>query len=189
MGKELRKILIVDDEQFMRSVLCDILSRDGCYTLQVAENGESALRQIESSCPDVVLLDYSMPGMTGLEVLRLIKRNYPEVIVIMVTSQDDEKVALKLMLEGASDYVTKSSDLDKLQYKIEKSIEISDLELRLDSAENRISQLFSNSNKLLDRWKKLKSSLPDDIVTELSGNIEDFEAVFGELLATFKGKS
>jgi DNA-binding response OmpR family regulator len=105
------KVLIVDDEDSNVDMLSRRLSRCG-YSVISANNGEQALRMLEESRVDLVLLDQMMPGMTGTEVLRRIRtsKSAQQLPVIMVTAvSDSSAIALALDL-GANDYVTKPLD-------------------------------------------------------------------------------
>jgi DNA-binding response OmpR family regulator len=114
------KILLVDDEkEFVETLSERIRMRD--HDSKVALNGEEALKHIDDDLPDVVVLDLKMPGIDGMEVLRRIRKAYPNVQVIMLTghgSDKDEKEARKL---GAFEYLQKPVEIDTLMKKIKKA--------------------------------------------------------------------
>ncbi|MFC2085033.1 response regulator [Bacteroidota bacterium] len=114
------KILLVDDEkEFVETISDRIRMRD--HDSEVALDGESALKKIDEDIPDVVVLDLKMPGIDGMEVLRRIRKAYPNVQVIMLTghgSEKDEKEAKKL---GAFEYLQKPVDIETLMKKIKKA--------------------------------------------------------------------
>ena len=95
----------------------DFLSSKG-YDVSVAEGGRDALRQLDSSPADVVLLDVAMPDMDGLETLKRIVSAHPNVPVIMVTGNADIEITSKVLQLGAADYVPKPFDLDYLNQAI-----------------------------------------------------------------------
>ena len=111
------KILVVDDDPEVRMATRDFLSSKG-YDVSVAEGGRDALRQLDSSPADVVLLDVAMPDMDGLETLKRIVSAHPNVPVIMVTANADIKITSKVLQLGAADYVPKPFDLDYLNQAI-----------------------------------------------------------------------
>ena len=114
------KILLVDDEkEFVETLSERIRMRD--HKSDVALDGEEALKQMDDDLPDVVVLDLKMPGIDGMEVLRRIRKAYPNVQVIMLTghgSDKDEKEARKL---GAFEYLQKPVEIDTLMKKIKKA--------------------------------------------------------------------
>ena len=114
-----KKILVVDDEDDVRLFLEDFLNQ---RDLQVssAPNGGEALEKVEKEKPDIVLLDIMMPGMDGLECLRLIKEKFPKTIVIMITALKDKARIDKAKKLGAHDYIVKPFSLDYLESQLLK---------------------------------------------------------------------
>jgi len=108
------KILAVDDDMMICDVISDFLKGRG-YNVKTAQSGEEALQLIDKERPDLVLLDMMMPGMGGEATLKEIKERYLDLPVIMVTVMTDEKKALNLLAEGASDYITKPIDFKYLE--------------------------------------------------------------------------
>jgi len=100
------KILVVDDEALIREYLERALSRAG-HEVALAESGEAALAQLAESPPDAVLCDIRMPGIDGMEVLRRIKTDWPEVEVVMMTAFGTIRSALDAANAGAFDYLQK----------------------------------------------------------------------------------
>jgi DNA-binding response OmpR family regulator len=112
----LGRILVVDDEPQVVAMIRDVLASLE-YDSQGALDGSEALRLVPSYRPDVVLLDLylALPGMVGTEVLAVLRRNYPEVPVVMVTANQDEGIARETLTLGAFDYVRKPFDLGVLE--------------------------------------------------------------------------
>ncbi len=114
-----KKILIVDDEEDVRLFLGDFLSeRD--LQVSTAASGEEALQKMEKSPADVVLLDIMMPGIDGLECLKLIREKYPKTAVIMLTALKDEARIAKANKLGALNYIIKPFSLDYLEKELVK---------------------------------------------------------------------
>jgi DNA-binding response OmpR family regulator len=108
-----KTILIVDDDALMRRSLAASLGQTG-YSVETAASGESAVESIRRKTPDLVLLDVGLPGMDGMETLRALRRDEPNLPVILVTGRRrelDEIVGLEM---GADDYITKPFDMDVL---------------------------------------------------------------------------
>ena len=114
-----KKILIVDDEPLNLELLeRELAAHD--YTVESARNGEEALGKVGSFGPDLVLLDYMMPDMSGLEVLKELRRRGHGLPVVMITAYGTIERAAEAMKEGAYDLVTKPFDPDHLHTLIKK---------------------------------------------------------------------
>lgn len=112
MADEIRKVLLVEDDQdhadLTVSILQDLKRRDDYqFRVDVAKTGEECLKAISDDQYDTILLDYSLPRMSGIEVLEKIRGMGIETPVIIVTGYGDEKVAVNSMKSGAYDYVVK----------------------------------------------------------------------------------
>jgi len=112
------QILIVDDEERFLTTTTKLMEKRGIKT-KSATAGAEALRIIDESPVDVVILDVKMPGMDGVETLKRIKRHYPLIEVIMLTGHGSVDSAVKGLRMGAFDYVMKPCDIPDLLKKIE----------------------------------------------------------------------
>ncbi|MDD5304383.1 MAG: response regulator [Elusimicrobia bacterium] len=110
------KILVVDDDADLRISLAAVLSPR--FEVLEASNGEEALAVLKRERPCLALLDVSMPGMSGLEVLAAAKAADPALVVVMLTSQQDIEIASKALNLGASEYVTKPFDADYIRAEV-----------------------------------------------------------------------
>lgn len=110
------RILVVDDEDEVRGRLIRVLS--GEFDAAEASDGPEALEKISRETYDLVLLDQRMPRLSGLEVLREIKKKHPEVDVIMVTAVDDRSVIVECIKGGAEDFIVKPIGIPDLKQKI-----------------------------------------------------------------------
>lgn len=116
------KILIVDDELIMRESLAGWLERDGHEVTKTA-SGEEALKVLKNSRFDILLVDIKMEGMSGLDVLKQVRENDPEVSVVMITAYGSISTAIEAMKNGAYDYLLKPFEPDELGVLIEKITE------------------------------------------------------------------
>lgn len=124
-------ILIVDDENNMRFVIGRALMEAG-HDVCEASSGAAALKMIEKSTPDMVLLDQRMPGMDGLSTLKEIKKRQPDMPVVMLTAHGKVEDAVTAMKSGASDYLTKPFDVEELKLAVEKALKLGRLERQVD---------------------------------------------------------
>jgi len=113
-------ILIVDDEPQIRRVLRTTLTSEG-YAVVEAKSGDEALEKLRSERPDLVLLDANMPGMTGLEACREIRRT-SDVSIIMVTVRNSERDKVNALDAGADDYVVKPFGTEELMARIRAAL-------------------------------------------------------------------
>ena len=115
-------ILIVEDGRSQREMLRDFLVSEG-HRVMEAENGESAIRTATANHFDLVLLDYKMPGMNGLEVLKEVKKINREIDVVIITAYGTIETAVEAIKAGAIDYITKPVELDELLLLLERITE------------------------------------------------------------------
>lgn len=115
------RILIVDDEVIMRESLSGWLARDG-HAVTTASSGEEALEKLEQSHFDILLVDIKMEGISGLEVLRKVKENDPDVAIVMITAYGSIATAIEAMKNGAYDYLLKPFDPNQLGVLIDKIV-------------------------------------------------------------------
>jgi DNA-binding NtrC family response regulator len=115
-------VLIVEDGETQREMLRDFLEGEG-FEVSEAANGERAVERVEKGFFDLLLLDFKMPGMDGMEVLERVKAMNPEIDVIMMTAYGTIETAVRAIKTGAADYITKPIDLEELRLLIERICE------------------------------------------------------------------
>ena len=116
------RILILDDELPLLQSLSRDLGRAGHECL-LAETGRAALQLLEGSAPDLAILDVQLPDMSGIEVLRHMRKELPEVPVVIITAYAAVDTAVEALREGATDYLEKPLDLEELQLVIERELD------------------------------------------------------------------
>ncbi|MBM4162614.1 MAG: response regulator, partial [Ignavibacteria bacterium] len=104
-NSEIRSLLIVDDDDSFRIAMKQILSSSGRYRVRSCESGESAIEALQQERFDVVILDYRMGGISGLNVLQWMHEQKIDTPVVMMTAAGSESVAVEAMKLGAYDYV------------------------------------------------------------------------------------
>ena len=156
-------ILVVDDDQDFRWAMSNVLESAG-YQVCEAENGRAALKTLEKDIPNLILLDYRMPGETGLQVAPKIQKEVPGVPIIMITAHADVESAVNAMKMGAYDYISKPVDNNDLIFTIKRALEkqgltreIKHLRKVLEKGDS-LHELMGDSkqvNKLIDLIKKV----------------------------------
>ncbi len=132
------RILIVDDEKLIRMSLADELTRQG-YQVEAVETGAAALQRIDEVEFDLVLLDYRLPDVDGLEVLRGIAAKRPDTLAILLTAYSSIENAVQAIKLGAYDYLKKPFDMDELSLRVKKALETTELRrgIRLYTAKQK----------------------------------------------------
>jgi len=115
-------ILIVEDGRSQREMLRDFLVSEG-HRVMEAENGEAAVKTVASHHFDLILLDYKMPGMDGLAVLKEVKRINHEIDVVIITAYGTIETAVEAIKAGAVDYITKPIELEELLILVDRVAE------------------------------------------------------------------
>lgn len=114
-------VFVVDDEGVAREGVTLALKRE--YHVQAFASAEAVIDALESDAPDLILLDIGLPGMSGVEALKIIKKKHPEIIVIMITAYEDVETVISAMKLGAYDYVVKPLKMDSLIANVRVALE------------------------------------------------------------------
>ena len=125
MSYKPKTVLIVDDDEGMRDTLTAILKRE--YRILRVPSGEAALPILNREDVDLMLLDVRLPGISGFEVLRIVKENYSLIEVIMISAISEIETAVQAMKHGAYHYTTKDFDYDQLRSLMRNASERQDL--------------------------------------------------------------
>ncbi|MHC1698395.1 MAG: sigma-54-dependent transcriptional regulator [Geobacteraceae bacterium] len=171
----LNKILVADDEESMRWVLSKALKRKG-FSVDLAKDGDEALRMIHASHYDMAILDIKMPGLSGLELLDQIRELKKELLVVIMTAEASMKNAVEAMKRGAYDYITKPFDLDVIDAIIEKidkaremTSQVSLLKEELKDRYQLEKTIIGNSPAMRDIYKTIGKVAPSDITVLIQG--------------------
>jgi len=171
----LNKILVADDEESMRWVLSKALKRKG-FSVDLAKDGDEALKMIQSSHYDMAILDIKMPGLSGLELLDQIRELKKELLVVIMTAEASMKNAVEAMKRGAYDYITKPFDLDVIDAIIEKidkaremTSQVSLLKEELKDRYQLEKTIIGNSQAMREIYKTIGKVAPSDITVLIQG--------------------
>ena len=139
MSESRGTILVVDDEASYRNGILRLL-HSWDFTAWEAEDGDHALAIIEDKRPDLILLDFKMPGKNGLEMVREFQMRIPQVPIIMVTNDADVKLVVQAMRDGAYNYLIKPVDPDELALNIEHAMEKRQLERKVKELRRQLHE-------------------------------------------------
>ena len=161
------KIVVVDDEKIVTSAFKALFKVEGYSDIHLFNAPSEAVEFLKSNVPDLIISDFMMPGMNGLEFLTEAKKIYPEVSMILLTGYADKENAIKAINEiGLYKYIEKPWDNDDLMMNIRNGIERSHL---LENLRNKIDELEQAKLKLEDYSQNLEK-----IVAERTADL--FEA-------------
>ena len=142
-----KRILVVDDDESLRWVTQAQLQQAG-YQVDASASGDDALDRIHDAPADLVITDLMMPGMSGVELLKKIRTDYPEVIVILVTAFGTVENAVEAMKAGAYDYITKPVNIDELLLIVRRGLEHLDLREEVRNLRSSLDKKYGFENIL-----------------------------------------
>ena len=137
MGKT--KIFVVEDDALYSRMLRHKLSLDPEFEVDVFHDGKSFLKKIDER-PSVITLDHTLPDISGLELLKKIRKDYPSIPVVVLSAQEDVNTALEMLKAGAYDYIIKDNTaMDKLWHIVHQANEKSTLQNEVELLSSEIS--------------------------------------------------
>jgi two-component system response regulator AtoC len=170
-----RSVLVVDDDADVRALLKDLLSEEG-YKPRIAKTGGEALEAVAKDLPDLVMMDVKLPDQDGLGVLKTLKREHPELEVIVMTAFGGSSTAIKAMEQGAYDYVTKPFEIDDLLATLKRvfehadmSSEVSALRLELGKSAAERERIVGSSKPMLEVFKLIGKVASADATVLITG--------------------
>lgn len=164
------RLLIVDDSPVDRELYRVLMQKDERWQVSTAQDGKDALRQIASSSPDVILTDLRMPHMDGLELVKQVNEQTPEIPVVLVTAHGSEEIAAEALRVGATHYIPKANFAGQAHETISNVLEIAQ-ERRQRKRLNRCwrrSEYFFELENDSDLISPLVARLQESL-TEFSG--------------------
>jgi DNA-binding NtrC family response regulator len=148
-----RKVLVIDDDASLRRVMEMQLEEIGCDVLAVA-SGKEALGVLEEATLDLVITDLRIPGMSGMDILKSLRKDHPELTVIMVTAYGTVRTAVEAMKAGAYDYLTKPIDYDELTLVVNRALEHQQLLEEVRNLRHTLDEKYGFES-IIGRSKKL----------------------------------
>lgn len=171
------KILVVDDEESIREFLEIMLRKEG-YEVTVAEDGAVAKATLEKKSFDMIISDLQMPNMNGIELLKHVRADYPDIMFLMITAFGTTESAVDAMKMGAYDYITKPFKIDEVRINVANALRSKNLEVENRSLKREMSKeynfqnLIGNSDimhKIFDLIKRVSQTPTNVLITGESG--------------------
>jgi two-component system response regulator HydG len=192
MEKDL-KVLVVDDELIVRESLKGWLEKFG-FVVEAVEDGPTALERLDSEGFGLLFVDIKMPGMDGIELLKAVKEDQPDVMVVMITAHGSIESAIDAMKAGASDYLMKPfdpEDLDLLTQKLAQTKKIVDENRRLKEwyeGSSRFQDLIGKSRAMQDVFCLIEDVAPSDTPVLILGETGTGKELVAKALHALSGR-
>ncbi len=171
------RVLVVDDEDSIREFLEIMLRKEG-YEIALASDGEMAKDLISKKTFDLVISDLQMPKMNGIELLKYVKDNYPDLVFMMITAFGTTENAVEAMKMGAYDYITKPFKIEEVRINIQNALRSKNLELENRILKKELVKEFSFQNlignsesmhRIFDLIRRVSQSPTNVLITGSSG--------------------
>ena len=181
------KILVIDDEEKLRSLMKRIISLEG-FTVSEAGNLKQAEKLIEKEQPEVLLCDVKLPDGNGVDFVSKIKTKYPGIEIILLTAFATVQDGVQAIKNGAFDYIVKGNDNDKIIPLLNRAIEKVQLQKRLQQLQKQVGRQYSfenilgSSNEIKEAVQLAKKVSATDTTVLLLGETGTGKEVFAQAI-------
>ncbi len=156
MSKKPFKIFVVEDDDWYNRLLVHNLSLNPDYEVISFFNGHDCLANLHKE-PDLITLDYRLPDLNGIEILKAVKKENSDIQVILISEQSDIEVVVDLLKEGAYDYIVKSKDIkERLLNTVNNIRQRFSLEIELSALRREVQKKYSFQNTIIGNSKAIK---------------------------------
>ncbi len=165
------RVLVVDDEKFIRDIIADFLGMEG-YIVRTAEDGTSAVTELERARYDMVISDLKMPKMGGLDLLKEVARVHPDTLTVIMTGFGTVETAIDAMKRGAYDYILKPFKVEEIVHIVQRGLEkrrlaAENLRLREALSLYKVSEAIAASLSL----DEVVATLSDSALSEVRSDV------------------
>jgi putative nucleotidyltransferase with HDIG domain len=165
------RVLVVDDEKFIRDIIADFLGMEG-YIVRTAEDGTSAVTELERARYDMVISDLKMPKMGGLDLLKEVARVHPDTLTVIMTGFGTVETAIDAMKRGAYDYILKPFKVEEIVHIVQRGLEkrrltAENLRLREALSLYKVSEAIAASLSL----DEVVATLSDSALSEVRSDL------------------
>jgi two-component system nitrogen regulation response regulator NtrX len=163
--------LIIEDDRPYAETLARLLQREG-FQPEISYTGESGIERLKDVQPEVVLIDIGLPGIDGIEVTRQVTRHDPSILSIIVSGQATLETAVAAMRAGAFDFISKSSGVPEIQFRLRKALEIASLRRQvqyLQGRESNLSEIIGDSPVMRRVRQQIEEVAPAPITVLIAG--------------------
>jgi two-component system response regulator AtoC len=165
------RVLVIDDDPGVRDYMEALVARQG-YEVSAAADGEEALRNLETTQPDLITLDVVLPGMDGLQTLEKLKQRLPDVPVVMLSGHGQARNIVEAMRRGASDFLRKPFEVEELELAFQKALEKRALKQEVERLRGRARSetdlmLLTGDNPKMREIRDIVEQVADTDITVL----------------------
>ncbi len=170
----MNRLLVVDDDHSLRTVLKDALTSAGYY-VDVAKSGKAALKMMTTESYELIISDLMMPEMSGIDLLEILRKEYPEVGVLIITAYGTVETAVEALHKGAFDFITKPFSISQIKSRVHRFFDYQ--ELRDENAElkrklsfdEKFVKLIGNSTAMQQIFHQISIVARTDVPVFIQG--------------------
>lgn len=180
-----KKLMLVDDEEGLRRFL-GLTLMDLGYSVKTAENGEEALNLLKNFQPSIILTDIKMPRMDGIDLLKAVKSDYPDIEVIMLTGHGDLDLAIESLKFDAADFITKPINDEMLEISLNRVMEKVSMKKQLREHTENLEKLVEEKTQRIVELERQNAACQvveglSEALANASDEVETGSGLFNEL--------